>query len=75
MNDTIEVSEHKNRWWLWDTTQAMNLSMGAKSKDDAFLEALEYYQTRLTNVECELKHLKIKVNAFINAVRPEDDEY
>ena len=43
----------------------MNLSMNAESENAALIEAIQYYQKRLTFVENELSTLKIKVDNFV----------
>ena len=47
----------------------MNLSMYAKTKEDAFIEALEYYQKRLAVVEREYAALSKKVETFVDQFR------
>ena len=64
--DTIAVTECTDGFWLYDKTRGMNLSMHVKTKDDAFIEALTYYQKRLTQNENELATLKSKVEGFVN---------
>lgn len=56
---------------LWDETRKMNLAMRAKSEREAFLEALDYYQDRLREVECQHRELKHKVDAFLTSINPE----
>lgn len=60
-------------FWLYDKTRGMNLSMCAKTSTDAFVEALEYYQERLLQVEAELKSINARVDAFVALVRPEEE--
>lgn len=52
-------------FWLYDTTRGMNLAMRAPTERAAFLEAIEYYQNRLTEVERNQAALRAKVNAFL----------
>jgi hypothetical protein len=72
MSDTIEVYEKNDEWWLWDTTRKMNLSMRAKSKEDAYIKAIHYYQKRLLEVEVKLFELNEHIDKFVAFVRPED---
>lgn len=58
LSDTISLSECRDGFWLYDATRGMNLAMRAKTRDDAFMEALKYYQNRLTQVESENKKLR-----------------
>lgn len=64
--DTIILSEGKDGFWLWDETRCMNLSMRAKTSDDAFIETICYYQNRLRKVEEEYNTLKNRVDKFIS---------
>lgn len=74
LSDTLTVSELKTGWWLWDATRGMNLAMGAKTRDAAFVQALTYYQNRLRTVEREHASLKSKVDAFVEQfVENEED--
>lgn len=64
---TLSLSEqNKSGFWLWDETRGMNLSMRAASASAAFVEALEYYQKRLAEVEKQHAELNAKVQAFIS---------
>ena len=77
LSDTLSLSEYlaPTNWhyqsgpygfWLYDATRGMNLSMRAKTEREAFVEALEYYQTRLSKVEASYKALKERVDAFVH---------
>jgi len=52
-------------YWLYDSTRGMNLAMRAETPTDAFVQALHYYQKRLTAVEQEHAVLRNKVDAFV----------
>ena len=73
MTDNLTLSECKDGWWLYDEVVGMNLGMRCKSPDDAFVEALTYYQERLTLAEETLKSLSEKVEIFVAQFVPEDD--
>ena len=75
LTPTIKISECKDGWWLWDKTRGMNLGMREKTRDDAFIRALGYYQQRLTEVETEHKILQNKVDSFLSQFITEDDQY
>ncbi len=66
-NETIILTKDTNNdeFWLYGTTRGMNLSMRAKTEINAFVEALTYYQKRLSKVENELNSLNTKVEDFI----------
>ncbi len=73
-NETITLSKdiNKDEYWLYDTTRGMNLSMRAKTECNAFVEAILYYQKRLTKIEKEFSFLNSKVQDFITSL-PEED--
>ena len=72
--ETLHLYEHnKKGFWLWDETREMNLSMHAVSASAAFVEALEYYQGRLTEVEEQHAALDAKVRAFVSQFVKDDD--
>lgn len=64
LSEYPQSSGHRG-FWLYDETRGMNLSMRAKTPQDAFVEALTYYQRRLAEVEAAHKSLTAKVDAFI----------
>lgn len=72
LSETLIVSEnhrdanHPQGFWLYDKTQGMNLSMAAKTVEDALIEALGYYQKRLQEVERNHKELTDKVDNFVS---------
>lgn len=65
LSPTLALTECTDGFWLYDETRGMNLAMRAKTAEDAFVEALEYYQKRLQQVESEYKALNTKVQAFV----------
>lgn len=73
-NETTSLTKHpdKEDYWLYDYTRGMNLAMGANTEQEAFVEALTYYQKRLAQAEKELKSLTTKVEDFIESVSPEN---
>ena len=73
LTDTLILSECKNGWWLYDKVVGMNLGIRCKSPDAAFVEALTYYQERLTLAEENLKSLSEKVEIFVDQFVTEDD--
>lgn len=74
LSPTLGLTECTDGWWLYDETRGMNLSMCAKTPQDAFIKALTYYQNRLTKVETEHKELRQKVDAFVSQFVQEDDD-
>ncbi len=61
-------------YWLYDKTRGMNLAMRAETPTDAFVEALHYYQKRLTLREQELAALQSKVDAFVEQFTEPDED-
>lgn len=74
LSETLTLNECSDGWWLYDSTRGMNLSMCAKSSTGAFVEALTYYQKRLSSVEQEHKELTTKVNAFVTQFVKEEED-
>lgn len=78
LSETISLSEYKSGgnlgFWLYDNTRGMNLSMRAKTETAAFVEALDYYQKRLIEVEQTYASLKMKVDAFVSQFEEEEGD-
>lgn len=66
LTETLTLSECTDGFWLYDKTRGMNLSMRAKTPQDAFVECITYYQRRLAKVEGEHRELSAKVDAFVS---------
>jgi len=62
-------------FWLYDKTRGMNLSMKAESKEAAFIEAITYYQNRVTMVEEQFRKINTYVDDFVTLVRPEESDW
>ncbi len=81
LSDTLTLCEYTSPrngsfgFWLYDTTRGMNLSTRAKTERDAFVEALEYYQKRLIEVEKTYADLKTRVDAFVVQFVDDDEEH
>jgi len=74
LTETLGLTECPDGFWLYDKTSGMNLSMRAKTPQDAFVEALGYYQRRLAEVETKHRELETKVNAFVEQfIEPQED--
>lgn len=80
LSDTLDLhechptSERHGPWWLWDYTRGMHLSMGAATERAALVEALTYYQERLTKVEAAHKTLSKQVDDFIKTINETEEE-
>lgn len=74
LTGTLTLSECTDGFWLYDKTRGMNLSMRAKTPQDAFVECITYYQHRLTEVETAHRELAAKVDAFVSQFVEGEDE-
>lgn len=74
LSKSLSISECTDGFWMYDETRGMNLAMRAKTAEAAYLEALEYYQERLTEVEEDYKSLKAKVDHFVGQFVEDNDE-
>ena len=68
LSDTLELTECNNGWWLYDETRSMNIAMKATTKDDAFVEALTYYQESMVELLLKYRDLKKKVDQFVSSL-------
>ena len=75
LSETLTLSEYPEGFWIYDTTQGMNIAMRAKTSEEAFIEALTYYQHKLTKVESEHTHLKGLVDSFVENFIKDDEEW
>lgn len=73
-NDTITLSHGHDGYWLYDETRSMNLSMRAKTEQEAFVQTILYYQERLSEVETAYKKIKNQVNTFVNQFTEDDQD-
>lgn len=71
-NDTLSLHECNDGYYLYDYVVGMNISMRAKTEQDAFIEALMYYQKRLAEVKVDYKVLNDKVQNFISELNIEE---
>ena len=74
LTDTLTLFECHDGFWLYDKTRGMNLSMRAKTPTDAFVEALTYYQRRLSGVEAAHRNLSGLVDAFVSNFTDDEEE-
>lgn len=64
--DTLSLHECKDGYFLYDYVIGINISMRAKTEQDAYIEALLYYQKKLKEVKNDYKLLNDKVESFIS---------
>jgi hypothetical protein len=70
--DTFSLVECSDGYWLYDYVIEMNIACRSKTEQDACIEALLYYQRRLTQVKKEYKDLRDKVENFVSQLTEED---
>jgi len=64
--DTLSLHECNDGYYLYDYVLGMNLSMKAKTEQEAFIEGFLYYQKRLKEVKFEYTKLSDKVDIFVS---------
>ena len=64
--DTLSLHECSDGYYLYDYIVGMNIGMRAKTEQDAYIEALLYYQKRLVEVKKDYKTLDDKVEGFLS---------
>lgn len=74
LSKSLSISHCTDGFWLYDETRGMNLAMRQKTAEAAYLEALEYYQKRLKEVEEDYKVLKEKVDHFVDQFIEKDEQ-
>ena len=62
----LSLTECNDGYYLYDSVVGMNISMRAKTEQDACIEALLWYQERLANAKLEYKILNDKVETFLS---------
>lgn len=72
--DTLILYECHDGFWLYDKTRGMNLSMHAKTPTAAFVKALTYYQSTLSEVETAHRELRGLVDAFVSNFTEDEEE-
>lgn len=70
--DTISLTECNDGYWLYDHVVGQNISMRAKTEQEACIEAILWYQKRLVRCKLEYKQLNEKVESFVSQFTTED---
>lgn len=73
LSSKLAITECSDGFWLYDETRGHNLAMRAKTEQEAFVEALSYYQERLQRIESEYKNLNDRVQSFVSQFTEEDE--
>lgn len=64
--ETLSLVECNDGYYLYDTVVGQNITMRAKTEQDACIEALLWYQKRLQQVKSDYKELNGKVDNFLS---------
>jgi len=75
LTETLSLTEMSDGFWLYDYTRGMDLSMKAKTPQDAFVECITYYQNRLIEEEIKYSNLAEKVDAFVSQFTIDDGDF
>lgn len=70
----LALTECNDGFWLYDETRGMNLAMRAATEQAAFVEALTYYQGRLSDLESAHNCLNKRVQEFVSQFQDDNDE-
>ena len=71
--DKISLTECTDGYYLYDYVVGMNISMRAKTEQDACIEALLWYQKKLVDAKLDYKILNDKVESFLSQFDIEED--
>lgn len=71
--DTLSLHECTDGYYLYDYVIGMNISMRAKTEQDAYIEALLYYQRKLKETQTLYKEIKYKVENFVRQFDTDED--
>jgi hypothetical protein len=72
--DTFTLTECADGYYLYDKVIGMNISMRAKTEQDAYIEALLYYQKTLATAKAHYRELDSIVENFISQIRGESED-
>lgn len=75
LTDTLSISECSDGYWLYDKAQGQNIASRAKTEQDAYAEALTYYQKRYAEIKQKKQKLYDNVNDFIESLSDNDGVY
>ena len=73
LENKLSLHECTDGYWLYDYVLGMNISMRAKTEQDAFIESLTYYQKRLAEVKADYQELNNKVQNFVSQFDKDDN--
>lgn len=82
LNDHLSISEchpdsecRVNNWWLYDERSGMNIGMREETRDDAFIEAIEYWAKMAQRFEKSYTELKSQVDSFVGQFIERDEDW
>jgi hypothetical protein len=80
LNEHLTISEchpdsecRTNNWWLYDDRAGMNIGIREKTRDEAFVEAIEYWAERAIKYEKLYLSIRSKVDSFVGQFIEQDD--
>jgi len=71
--DTLTLTECTDGYYLWDKVAGFNITIHAKSEQQALIEGIEYYQRYHSKLQKEHKELSNKVDSFLSQFERDDD--
>ena len=75
LTDSLTLSECKDGFWLYDYTQGYNIAVRAKTEQEAFVQALKFYQKYYFKERDENTFIITKLSEFIESVKDIDGIY
>ena len=63
--DALTLTECTDGYYLWDKVAGFNISIHAKTEQQALIDGLEYYQRYHSKLKKESKELNDKVESFL----------
>ena len=74
LSDTLQLSEFRDGFWLWDETRQMNLARREKTERAAMVRAIKYYQDMLILADARHRALHEAVGGFVNKLRDTNND-
>jgi hypothetical protein len=81
LNQHLTISEchpdhacRTNNWWLYDDRAGMNIGMREKTRDAAFVEAIDYWAERAMKAERAYEGIRMQVDEFVGKFVDSEDK-
>ncbi len=71
--NTLTLTECTDGYYLWDNVAGFNITIHAKSEQQALIEGLEYYQRYHSKLKKDYKELNDKVENFLSQFERDND--